>query len=264
MNYRAILLGLVLFVPATVSSAQEPSGRIDLDVLSRSPFPKVFVARIVFAGSQSGCPADHGYLWFSKGILRQTRIGPADPRLNSNEKAIILPIDDETQQYRVESPSCRIDIAVRQQVHRDGVWTSLLVPEVQRSSAGLEARREGKPEELTPVEKERYEAVNQAEDASGSLRTSVGVMSMSFSFDDNPQTCLEVAGDYEIGRAGIIFAFLTGLPGDLNRFVVERTDLDANRSRLSFTRGDCQFELTVSQSVLRHGHWVALPLAPTE
>jgi hypothetical protein len=27
-------------------------------------------------------------------------------------------------------------------------------------------------------------------------------------------------------------------------------------------RGDCRFELTVSQSVLRDGHWVSLPLAP--
>jgi hypothetical protein len=89
-------------------------------------------------------------------------------------------------------------------------------------------------------------------------------MGMGFSFDDRPQTCFEASGNYQIGRTGIIFSFLTGLPGDVNRFVVERTDLDANRSRLSFTRDDCRFELTVSQSVLRHGHWVSLPLAPLE
>jgi hypothetical protein len=85
---------------------------------------------------------------------------------------------------------------------------------------------------------------------------------MGFPFDDKPQTCFEAAGDYQIERTGIIFSFLTGLPGDLNRFVIERTDLDANRSRLYFMRGDCRFELTVSQSVLRDGQWLDLPLAP--
>jgi hypothetical protein len=265
MNFRALLFGLVLFAPATVSSAQEGSGRIDLDVLSRSPFPNLFAARIAFGGGQSGCPVDHGYLSVSRSMLWQTRIGPEDPRLNSNMKATILPIDDETQQYRVESPNCRFDIAVRQKVRRDGVWASLLVPEIQRSNVRLEARREIKPEELTPVEKERLEAADKARDTAGSLVSApIGVMSMGFSFDNKPQTCLEVAGDYQIGRMGIIFSFLTGLPGDLNRFVIERTDLDANRSRLSFTRGDCQFELTVSQSLRRHGHWVALPIAPKE
>ena len=73
----------------------------------------------------------------------------------------------------------------------------------------------------------------------------------------------EAAGDHQIGRTGITFSFLTGFPGNLNRFVIERADLDANRSRLYFMRGDCRFELTVSQSVLRDGQWVLLPLAPS-
>jgi hypothetical protein len=89
-------------------------------------------------------------------------------------------------------------------------------------------------------------------------------MGMGFSFDNKPQTCFEATGYYEIGREGVIFSFLTGLPGNVNQFVVERTDLDAIRSRLSFTRDDCRFELTVSQAVLRHGRWFSLPLAPIQ
>jgi hypothetical protein len=96
----------------------------------------------------------------------------------------------------------------------------------------------------------------------GSLNQSVGTVSKNFPFDDAPQTCFEAVGDYEIGRTGIIFSFLTGFPGYLNRFVIERADLDANRSRLYFIRGG-RFELTVSQSVLRDGQWVSLPLAPS-
>jgi hypothetical protein len=200
---------------------------------------------------------------------------PADPRLNSNGRATIQPIDDETQQYRIESSSCRMNIAVRQQVRRDGSWTSLLVPRGQRPSVPLDERREIdrqfnenllKPKELTPAEKDRAEAglaAIKALHTAGSLSISVGTFGMGFPFDDRPQTCFEAIGDYQIERTGIIFSFMTALPGDLNRFAIQRTDLDANQSRLYFMRGDCRFELTVSQSVLRDGEWVSLPLAPS-
>jgi hypothetical protein len=276
MNYCAILLCWVLFLRATVSFAQEPSGRIDLDVVSGSPTPTLFVARIAFVEGDSLCPEDRGNLRISRGTLTQIRMtSPADPRLNSNGRVTIAPIDDETQQYQIESPNCRMNIAVRQQVRRDGSWTPLLVPRAQRPSAPLQERREIErqfsenllePREVTPAEKERAErfgAAHKARYTAGSLGVSVGTLSMGFPFDDRPQTCFEAAGDYQIERTGIIFSFLTGLPGDLNRFVIERTDLDANRSRLYFVRGDCRFELTVSQSVLRDGQWVSLPLAPS-
>jgi hypothetical protein len=275
MNYRAMLLCWALLVPATVSLAQEQSGRIDLDVVSGSPIPTLFVGRISFVESDGPCPEDRGNLRISRGTLTQIRmLLPADLRLNSNGRATIQPIDDETQQYRIESPDCRMNIAVRQQIRRDGSWTSLLVPSGQRPSVPLQERREIqrqfnedllKPKELSPAAKEsaeRFGAAFRAQHTAGSLSISVGTLSMGFPFDDKPQTCFEAAGDYQIERSGIIFSFLTGLPGDLNRFVIERTDLDANRSRLYFMRGDCRFELTVSQSVLRDGQWLDLPLAP--
>jgi hypothetical protein len=273
----SILLCWALFLPATVSFAQEPSGRIDLDVVSGSPIPTLLVARIAFVEGDSLCPEDRGNLRISRGTLTQIRMMtlPADPRLNSNGRETIQPIDDETQQYRIESPNCRMSIAVRQQVRRDGSWTSLLVPRGQRPSVPLEERREIqrqvsenvlKPRELTPAEKEsveRFGAAFKAQHTAGSLSISVGTLSIGFPFDDKPRTCFEAAGDYQIERTGITFSFLTGLPGDLNRFVIERTDLDPNRARLYFMRGDCRFELTVSQSVLRDGQWVSLPLAPS-
>jgi len=274
---RLSVLGLwALFLPATVSFAQEPSGRIDLDIVSGSPIPTLFVARIGFVEGDSLCPEDRGNLRISGGTLTQTRILlPADPRLNLNGRATIQPLDDETQQYRIESPNCRMSIAVRQQVRRDGSWTSLLVPRGQRPSVPLEERQEIqrqfsenllKPRDLTPAEKEsaeRFGAAFKAQHTAGSLSISVGTLSMGFPFDDKPQTCFEAAGDYQIERTGITFSFLTGLPGDLNRFLIERTDLDANRARLYFMRGDCRFELTVSQSILRDGQWVSLPLTPS-
>ena len=115
----SVLLCWTLFLPATVSFAQEPSGRIDLDVVSASHIPTLFAARIAFAEGDSQCPEDRGNLRISGGTLTQIRMMlPPDPRLNSNGQATIEPIDDETQQYRIESPNCRMNIAVRQQVRR--------------------------------------------------------------------------------------------------------------------------------------------------
>jgi hypothetical protein len=76
-----------------------------------------------------------------------------------------------------------------------------------------------------------------------------------FAFEGKPQTCFEAMGHSHIESSGIRFSFLTALPGDLNRFAIEREDPDSNRGRLYFIRGDCRFELTVSQSVLRDGRW---------
>ncbi len=129
-----------------------------------------------------------------------------------------LPIDDETQRYRIETPDCQMDIAVREQVRREGAWVSLLVPRQQRPSLPVEERRE--------LQRQFIE----------NLRTP---KEQAFPFEDRPQTCFDAVGDFQIERSGIRFAFLTPLPGDLNRFVIERTDLDANRGRLYFTRGEC-------------------------
>jgi hypothetical protein len=176
--------------------------------VSGSPIPGVFVARILFVESDSLCPEDRGNLRISGGTLTQIRILlPADRRLNSNGRGTIQPIDDETQQYRIESPNCRMNITVRQQVRRDGSWTSLLVPGGQRPGVPLDERREIqrqfnenvlKPKELAPAEKERAERLGtllKTLHTAGSLSISLGTLRMGFPFDDRPQTCFEAAGD---------------------------------------------------------------------
>src|SRR5258707_11881759 len=67
MNYRAILSCSFLFASTTTSFAQDPSGRIDLDVVSGSRSPVPIIARVSFAGSDSQCPEDHGTLLTSGG-----------------------------------------------------------------------------------------------------------------------------------------------------------------------------------------------------
>jgi hypothetical protein len=47
----------------------------------------------------------------------------------------------------------------------------------------------------------------------------------------------------------------------LNRFIIERVEIDDDHSRLHFSRGDCRFELTVGKSVRQDDQWVAVPVA---
>jgi hypothetical protein len=273
MNYLALLLSSSLFAFATVSSAQEPKGHIDLDVVSNSPLPTFVVVRVSFAEGGSLCPEDRETLRISGGKLTFIRSSPTDPRPKSDWRATMQPTDDETLRYRIETPNCRMDIAVREQVRRDGSWAPLLVPRQNRPSVPPEERRELQrqflenlrtPKESTPSGKDwfdRWTAANKEMRAWRSFGAG-GTAIWPFAFEAKPQTCFEAMGDSHIESSGIRFSFLTALPGDLNRFVIERADLDADRSRLYFMRGDCRFELTVSQSVLRDGEWISVPLAP--
>jgi hypothetical protein len=286
MNHRTIVLGGLLSVLVTASEAQEPDGRINLDVVSNSPMSTIVVAAVSFGEASSQCPEDRGTLRISRGTLAWIRSSarprfkfisvPISSTIEEGSRATMRPTDDETLRYRIETSGCQIDIAVREQVHRDGSWVSLLVPKQERPSLPPEERRELQrqfienlrtPKESTPSSRDwldRWNALTEEMRAwsSPSLPNPTGTAYWPFSFEDKPQTCFEAVGDFHIERSGIRFAFLTPLPGDLNRFVIERTDLDANRRRLYFTRGDCRFELTLSQSVLRSGEWISVPLAP--
>jgi hypothetical protein len=123
-----ILLCGFLCASVTPLAAQRPNDRIDLDVVSNSPVSIIVIARISFAERDSQCPQDRGTLRISSGELGWIQSSAARP----NGSATIAPIDDETQQYRIAARDCQTDIAVREQVRRDGSWVSLLVPKQQR------------------------------------------------------------------------------------------------------------------------------------
>jgi hypothetical protein len=78
MNYRALLLSSFLIAFATMSSAQEPMGHIDLDVVSNSPLPAFVVARVSFAVGGSLCPEDRETLRISGAELTLIRSSPTD------------------------------------------------------------------------------------------------------------------------------------------------------------------------------------------
>jgi hypothetical protein len=259
MNRLTIVFSALLSVFVTASAAQERKSRIDLDVVWEASFPALVHARVSFAETDSQCPEEQGALRIFGGTLVLIRPRPTDPPPTSVWRATMEPTDDETWRYRAETSTCQMDVAVQQQVRREGSWKSLLVPRWERPSLPPEERSELQRRFRTPTPSgHKPAAVIQLLAWQGG----VGLIAhVPFVFEERPETCFEAVGDFRMERSGLRFSFLTGLPGDLNRFVIERTDLDANRRRLYFTHGDCRFELTVSQSVLRGGEWIAVPLA---
>jgi hypothetical protein len=199
-------------------------------------------------------------------------------------RSTMSPIDDETFQHRVTLPDCRMDVAIRHQVSRDGAWTSQLIGREQRPSVPVEERRTLERQRLDLERQERdnlraslARALGEAHakqmmEVRPGYHQELDTKRQAFFFDGAPPKCFRAGGFYRVERAAIVFSFqITQLPDflagrtsvldDLNRFVIELSDLDENRSRLHFSRGNCRWELTISQSVLQNGEWHALPLA---
>jgi hypothetical protein len=264
-----ILLGSFLSPLAIAAALEQPHGRIDLELLSGSS-PRFVVARVSFIEANSRCPEEQGALRIALGELSLLRVTD----LEGAKKTPIEASDDETYRHRIAISDCRIDVAIRQQIRRDGLWFSLPVPENVRPSIPLEKRREiglqffEGPKELTPAEREaavRFLAGEQASAEwywSGNAGESRSYADFWYGFDGRPKTCFDAFGDYRMERTAVRFFFFTPFPIDLNRFVIERADPDASHGQLYFMRGDCRFELTISQSVLRDGERTPVPLAP--
>jgi hypothetical protein len=247
------------------SAAHEPSNRIDLDVVSNSPASTIVIARVSFAEGDGECAEDHHVLRISGGRLAWIRSSAEFTPSTRHGIITMGPIDDDTETYRIEGQDCRMNLAVREQVHRDGSWVSLLVPKPDRPSLplSLEERMELRRqfvENASKMPRDRIDrwraAMKEMQEWSGF----VGTAHWSFAFEDRPQTCFEAVGDLYFERSAIRFQFVTGLPGDLNRFTIDR---DANDGRLYFLRGECRFEFTATKSVSRNGEWISVPLAPT-
>lgn len=258
---------------ATSSSAQQLSGRIDLDASTRSS--ELVTASILFAKTDALCVNDRGILHITNGSLRYTRINlmltaPVD---TLSVKFEFLPaVDDDAYRYRITAPSCRTDVTIRQQVREaDGEWRSLPVVRFRRPGLSAEERREAlqalqqtSRERTSPEDLARRERLEQSRRAErGSLgQGGVSWMSAGLSFEGAPQVCVEAFGDVVIGQDGVTLVFTSPLSADLNRFVIERSGLDDNRGRIYLARGDCRFELTVEIAVHNGEQWTARSIPP--
>jgi hypothetical protein len=300
MNYSAILFSAFLSVFATASVAQQPTSlfgqpsepiyldaasgaRIDLDAVSGSGAPKVVFARVSFVENVgSRCPEDTGALHIHGGWLGQSRMAllwdPEGQGSSNGWRSTLKPSDDETYQYRVALPGCRMDMAIRQQVLREGAWTTLLVRRELRPSVPEEERRELERQRLALAQPRSgknqlldamlgiltdREAARQAAVAASGRKPlhEVPTFRQAFFFDEIPPTCFDAIGFYRVERTGVVLSFPAPPDNGQNLFLIERVNLDENRSRLYFMRGDCRWEITISQSVLRGDAWGPVPIA---
>ena len=96
----------------------------------------------------------------------------------------------------------------------------------------------------------------------GGLRQGIVGLHVNSLWSDGMQDCFEAVGTYQIDQGGVALLFTTGLGGELNRFFIERVDVDADHSTLFLSRGSCRVAFTISAAISREGSWVPLPIAP--
>jgi hypothetical protein len=84
---------------------------------------------------------------------------------------------------------------------------------------------------------------------------------MGFGFEGAPPHCFQAVGQFDLSSKGLTLSFPPNLPGDLNRFAIERADVDPYHARLYLVRDDCRLEFSISKSVLHGDQWAAVPLA---
>jgi hypothetical protein len=250
MALRELSAFVMLLACVCGAAAQQSGGRLDLDRFTENPTGLVSVGA-AFEDTTAVCPEDQALLKISRGALTQLRT-PVQPVHPTNLQIQNARIDDQTHAVEYRTFDCRVDLLVRMQVLRDGSWVSLLLPTKSVEQRMAEARE--RSERMSPEErKQRFDRFRELQ-ATGWSIGRLSTMSIPFTFDQAPGDCFEALGDYALDRRGIKFSFPTGLPGDLNRFTIERADVDFDHARFYFTRGNCRFELQIGRSVLRGGN----------
>jgi hypothetical protein len=268
MKFRMVMVTGLVLAWMCAAVAQQPRGRIDLGRFAEELSGLVSV-RATFEEGPEVCPEDRTLLTISNGGLSQLRHNPSPPaRWRRLEQKTI---DDETYRYQYGTDDCRFGLLVRMQAFRDGSWSSLLVSRLRKPSLSAEDRKRAleefwesgrrRSESLSPEErKERLDRFLEL----GRMGWSMGRLSttrLGVGFEGAPPNCFQAVGEFDLSSKGLALSFPTNLPGDLNRFVIERADVDQYHARLYLVRDDCRFELSISKSVLHGDQWAAVPLA---
>jgi hypothetical protein len=257
-----VIAALWMMALSSASLAQKSSGYMDLNEKSRLPGTQLAVFRVMFSETEAICPRQTGIFRIAsdgtvtdimailRGFSRDWRMDPtAAP-------------DDFTYRRRVALDSCRIDIDIGEQQRSNGEWMPLVYPFARGLEAILESAR--KTDGSFPFSPAEIEALNRDFEA-GAHAGNLG-QGVTATFKDNlgfegATNCFDAVGTYLIDQSGVVLMFPIGLGGQLNRFFIERVDVDADHSTLYLSRGSCRVGFTVSASILREGSWVPLPIS---
>lgn len=171
--------------------------------------------------------------------------------------------DDFTYRRRMEADTCRIDLDIGQQQRVNGEWVPLVYPLAK--GPGVNERtpsHETAPIVRSPAERAEIDRDEQASAHAGNLRQGLSSTFKTTVGFEGSKDCFEAVWIFQVEQHGVTFLFPAGLKAELNRFFIERVDVDADHSTLYLSRGSCRFGFTISASVSRDGSWVPLPIAP--
>jgi hypothetical protein len=277
MAFRwAILIFLVLNL-ANVAATQRSQNRIDLSVdeatLPEGVASPPAISGIAFRPADVTCPEEHGTIEIRSGQMYLHRTSPENQVRPNTEPGRGLaslshakPLDDETYQYQIGNGECRVTLHVRLQLRGDDGWQPALLPYFSRPSVSDEERSvharelrrffEERPASGKSEPRSRPPPSPQILGASG--------ISEAFFFEGPSQArlsdCFQAVGSYDLGQQGVFFTFLRALPGNVNRFAIERNDINSYQGRLFFVHGDCRFQVTTSGLRKYNSDWAPLAI----
>jgi hypothetical protein len=276
----AISLCLILnFVSA--ASAQQSRNRIDLDVGEAAPLPQgaaspSTILGIAFRPADVVCPEEHGTIEIRSGQIYLSRINSQNrarsstlPGNSIGDPFQTKPLDDETYQYEIGNEQCRLVLHVRLQTRRNGEWQPAFLPYWSRPSISNEERSAHGRElmNLFKEHRERGKAEPQSRPPlppSPQMLGDVSGTGEAFFFEAPPEArladCFQAVGAYEVGQDGVFFTFLRALPGNLNRFAIERNDINSHQGRLYFVQDGCRVQIMTSGSWRYNSEWAPLTL----
>jgi hypothetical protein len=267
---------------ASAASAQQPQNRIDLSVSEATPLPPMAasppaIAGIAFRPADVVCPEEHGAIEIRSGQMYLHRMSSQDQdKIRSNTPGNGIggrfhtkPLDDETYQYEIGNDQCRLVLHVRLQTQRDGEWQPALLPYWSRPSASNEGRS-AHAQELRKFFEEhrgRGNADRQSRPPlppSPQLLGDASGMGEAFFFEGPSEAtladCFQAVGAYEFSQEGVFFTFLRALPGNLNRFAIERNDINSHQGRMFFVQGGCRMQITTSGLWKYHTEWAPMTI----
>jgi hypothetical protein len=261
-SLKAWLLAGVGFAAAAERDRLDLSEMRSMPGSYASPYGQIVVG---FRPTDVQCPEEHGALEIKSGILSLHRL--AGPRGFSLSELFRVqkPVDDNTWLYQVTSAECRLILTIRLQLKSDDdVWRPAILPALSRPSVTPEEKAAMLRDALARARKRAKVAPRPPPPIIRRSLGSDGSTSIAFGFDeiepDKPQRkCFHAIGTYDLNPRHVSFTFFGEL-GELNRFTVERSDIDRYETRLNFIGGECRLQVTVGGLTWYHFDWAPLEI----
>ena len=256
-----VIAALLIMALSPAALAQKSSGYMDIEDMSSVYGTQLAVFRVVISKTDAICPQQTGIFRIRPNggvteILAALR-GKGDWRMDETAAP-----DDFTYRRRVATDTCRLDIDMSEQQQRNGEWMPLLSASRPNAISDDLGRKPDVSRSMSPAEIEASDRHMQVRAHAGNLLQGWTATFKSVVGFEEAKDCFDAVWTFQIDQSGVTLLFPAGLAGELNRFFIERVDVDADHSTLYLSRGSCRVGFTISASTFREGSWVPLPIAP--